>query len=187
MPTSTTIARTIASECLSPRIRRLDRKVTRIYDQARRPHKITAAQLNLLVMITVSGPIAAGKLAKAMDLERLTTKTRQAVTGNSQTARILAEQQDAAGQVMGSMVRGGTRGAVEDLISRAIMRAQGVNEDVAAIMGEYLFSTDPTAAAQFARRFPGGVPSIPPPLDYERNLLLNSLLRSAPLTMERPR
>lgn len=59
------IGRLIASECLSVRVRRLGRVVTRIYDAALAPHGVSTAQLNLLAAI------AAGDGARPVDLTRL--------------------------------------------------------------------------------------------------------------------
>lgn len=60
----------MATECFALRVRRLDRKLTRIYDEALRPHAITTAQFNLLVAISVSAPVAPGVVGSAMELER---------------------------------------------------------------------------------------------------------------------
>ncbi len=54
------------------RVRRLGRKLTRIYDDALRPHGVTIAQFNLLVAIGVSAPISPGVLGSAMELEKST-------------------------------------------------------------------------------------------------------------------
>jgi DNA-binding MarR family transcriptional regulator len=59
------VGRLIAAECLSVRVRRLGRVVTRIYDAALAPHGVNAAQLNLLAAI------AAGDGARPVDLTRL--------------------------------------------------------------------------------------------------------------------
>ncbi len=65
-------AETIANECLALRIRRLDRSLSRIYDDALRPHGLTIAQLGLLTALTLTGPIQPGKLGDILDLERST-------------------------------------------------------------------------------------------------------------------
>jgi DNA-binding MarR family transcriptional regulator len=66
------LAQRMANGCLGMRARRLNRLVTRIYDEALRPHGITAAQLNVLVGIAVSGPVQAAALGRALDLEKST-------------------------------------------------------------------------------------------------------------------
>lgn len=52
------------------RVRRLGRKMTRIYDDALRPHGITIAQLNLLTAIGVSASISPGVLSAGLELEK---------------------------------------------------------------------------------------------------------------------
>jgi DNA-binding MarR family transcriptional regulator len=63
-------ARQIAAQCLILRVRRLDRQLTRIYDEAMRHHGMTAAQFNLLVAIAVAAPVAPSALASVMELEK---------------------------------------------------------------------------------------------------------------------
>jgi DNA-binding MarR family transcriptional regulator len=65
-------AQRIARECIALRVRRLSRSVTRIFDEALRPHGLTTAQLNMLVAITLAGRIRPSELARALDLEKST-------------------------------------------------------------------------------------------------------------------
>ncbi|HEX9289364.1 MAG TPA: MarR family transcriptional regulator [Anaeromyxobacteraceae bacterium] len=62
----------IAEECIGMRVRRLSRTVTRIFDEALRPHGISTAQLNMLVAITRAGPLRPFELGRALDLEKST-------------------------------------------------------------------------------------------------------------------
>jgi DNA-binding MarR family transcriptional regulator len=66
------IGRLIASECLSVRIRRLGRLITRLYDAALAPHGVSAAQLNLLSAIAATGGVRAVDLARVLELEKST-------------------------------------------------------------------------------------------------------------------
>jgi DNA-binding MarR family transcriptional regulator len=66
------IGRLIASKCLSVRVRRLGRVITRIYDAALAPHGVGIAQLNLLSAIAASGGARAVDLARILDLEKST-------------------------------------------------------------------------------------------------------------------
>ena len=66
------IGRMIASECLSVRIRRLGRVITRIYDNALAPHGVRIAQLNLLAALAASGGMRAVDLARLLELEKST-------------------------------------------------------------------------------------------------------------------
>ena len=54
------------------RVRRLSRAVTRIFDEALRPHGISTAQLNMLVAITRAGALRPFELARVLDLEKST-------------------------------------------------------------------------------------------------------------------
>jgi DNA-binding MarR family transcriptional regulator len=71
-PDAGQIGRLIASECLSVRVRRLGRVITRIYDAALAPHGVNAAQLNLLSAIAASGGARAVDLARLLEVEKST-------------------------------------------------------------------------------------------------------------------
>jgi len=71
-PDAGQIGRLIASECLSVRVRRLGRVITRIYDAALAPHGVNAAQLNLLSAIAASGGARAVDLAQLLEMEKST-------------------------------------------------------------------------------------------------------------------
>ncbi len=54
------------------RVRRLSRVVTRKFDEALRPLGITPAQLSLLVIIELHGPVAPSAVARYLDIEKST-------------------------------------------------------------------------------------------------------------------
>lgn len=54
------------------RVRCLSRTLTRIYDDALRPHGLSTAQLNMLVAITRAGTLRPSELGRALDLEKST-------------------------------------------------------------------------------------------------------------------
>ena len=66
------LARRIASDCLAVRVRALHRRLSRLYEDALRPHGLTVAQLNLLVAVTALGGAAPGTLCQALELEKST-------------------------------------------------------------------------------------------------------------------
>ncbi len=70
--TNQAVAERIASECFIARTRLLSRTLTRIYDDALRPLGITAAQLNLLVVVAKRGPIGQNALSKFLSMEKST-------------------------------------------------------------------------------------------------------------------
>ncbi len=65
-------ARIIAGQCLAIRARRLERGLTRIYDRALRPHGLSAAQLGVLVAVTLAGDVQPKRLGEILDLEKST-------------------------------------------------------------------------------------------------------------------
>ncbi|MCG8425093.1 MAG: MarR family winged helix-turn-helix transcriptional regulator [Proteobacteria bacterium] len=62
----------ISSECLNLRARRLSRLITRIYDDALRPHGLKAPQLSLLAAIALMTPAKQSELGQVLDLEKST-------------------------------------------------------------------------------------------------------------------
>ena len=57
------------------RVRRLNRRVTAIYDRCVRPHGVTTAQVNILAAIVKLGPerATAAELSRTLELEPSTT------------------------------------------------------------------------------------------------------------------
>ncbi|MBX6365281.1 MAG: winged helix-turn-helix transcriptional regulator [Gemmatimonadetes bacterium] len=66
------LAAAIRDECLALRVRRLNRRITRIYDAALRPHGVSTAQLNVLVALAFAGDARATDIARALALEKST-------------------------------------------------------------------------------------------------------------------
>ena len=62
----------IARDCLASRARRLERLLTRIYDDALRPHGLTGSQLGMLVAIQLSGATSAAAIGRRLNLEKST-------------------------------------------------------------------------------------------------------------------
>ena len=69
-PVPADLARRIASECLAMRLRRLQRVVGGMYDDALRPHGLTTAQLNLLVAIECLPEATPGAVCALLELEK---------------------------------------------------------------------------------------------------------------------
>ncbi len=70
--TSHRLAAEIARDCMATRVRGLERKLTRIYDDALREHGLTGSQLGMLVAIQLSGPTTAAAVGRRLDLEKST-------------------------------------------------------------------------------------------------------------------
>jgi DNA-binding MarR family transcriptional regulator len=62
----------VREECLAFRVRRLNRRVTRLYDAALRPFGLTTAQFNMLVALGLGLDLKASDLVRALDLEKST-------------------------------------------------------------------------------------------------------------------
>lgn len=62
----------IASDCMASRVRRLERQLTRIYDDALREHGLTGSQLALLVATQLIGKTTAADVGRRLDLEKST-------------------------------------------------------------------------------------------------------------------
>jgi DNA-binding MarR family transcriptional regulator len=65
-------AAAIAQECLATRARRLDRTLTRLYNDALRPYGVTSTQLALLVGLSLQEPVRPGVLGRGVGLEKST-------------------------------------------------------------------------------------------------------------------
>jgi len=72
MPATTHQAAEIARDCMASRIRRLERQLTRIYDDALRGHGLTGSQLEILVATQLSGNTTAAAVGRILDLEKST-------------------------------------------------------------------------------------------------------------------
>lgn len=67
------MAAEIASECMATRVRGLERKLTRIYDEALRGHGLTGSQLGMLVAVQLCGTTTtAATVGRLLDLEKST-------------------------------------------------------------------------------------------------------------------
>src|SRR5262245_39347188 len=62
----------IVEECVAVRLRLLTRAVTKIYNQALRPHGLTVSQMNILVAVSYLGQAKQQEICKALHLEKST-------------------------------------------------------------------------------------------------------------------
>ncbi len=67
--TAQEVAQRVSSECIAMRSRRLTRQITRLYDEAMRPHGIKTSQVNILVGVARLGTVLPRVLAEALQLE----------------------------------------------------------------------------------------------------------------------
>ena len=66
------LARGMRRDCLAMRVRQLNRRITRLYDAALRPHGVSTAQLNVLVALALAGEARPTDIARALALEKST-------------------------------------------------------------------------------------------------------------------
>jgi DNA-binding MarR family transcriptional regulator len=62
----------ITAQCLVARVRLLNRKMTRIYDDALRPAGLKANQMGMLVVVAKHGPCTPGDVGAGLDMEKST-------------------------------------------------------------------------------------------------------------------
>lgn len=66
------IASATSDTCIATRVRQLSRIITRVYDDAMRPHKITASQFTLLTQLAQTDGITAAEIGLDLDIEKST-------------------------------------------------------------------------------------------------------------------
>lgn len=137
------VARTIASDCVGARIRMLNRKITRIYDEMIRPYGLKFSQMNILTIISLHEPISPADVGRALEIEKSTLSRNLAIMqsngwviilpgeGNSQLLRTTGpgrrlleeaasgwrEAQARVGRMLGSGTTTSIRQAVDRLIA----------------------------------------------------------------------
>lgn len=66
------IAQQMSQECVARRLRQVNRTITRLYDEALRPHGLTVNQLNILAVILSEKQIRPGQLGQTLGMEKST-------------------------------------------------------------------------------------------------------------------
>jgi DNA-binding MarR family transcriptional regulator len=62
----------LSTDCLSVRLRLINRVVGTIYDEALRPHAIKASQLNILVAVSAFGRVTSRQLCRVLHMDTST-------------------------------------------------------------------------------------------------------------------
>jgi DNA-binding MarR family transcriptional regulator len=70
--TNPTLAQTLGQECIAMRIRLISRAISRIYDEALRPHGLKASQLSILGVISLLGRAEPGEVCRILHLDAST-------------------------------------------------------------------------------------------------------------------
>ena len=79
----TQLAAEIARDCMASRVRRLERVLTRIYDDAMRAHGLTGSQLEILVATQLRGKTTAAAVGRILDVEKSTVSRNLARLGGA--------------------------------------------------------------------------------------------------------
>ena len=66
------IAQQMSQECVARRLRQVNRTITRLYDEALRPHGLTVNQLNILAIVISEKQIRPGQLGQTLGMEKST-------------------------------------------------------------------------------------------------------------------
>ncbi|MEL6354600.1 MAG: MarR family winged helix-turn-helix transcriptional regulator [Cyanobacteria bacterium J06627_28] len=66
------IAQQMSQECVARRLRQVNRTITRLYDEALRPHGLTVNQLNILAVVISEKQIRPGQLGQSLGMEKST-------------------------------------------------------------------------------------------------------------------
>ncbi|MEL7329193.1 MAG: MarR family winged helix-turn-helix transcriptional regulator [Cyanobacteria bacterium J06634_6] len=70
--TAQEIARQMSQQCVARRLRQVNRTITRLYDEALRPHGLTVNQLNILAVVISEKKIRPGQLGQILGMEKST-------------------------------------------------------------------------------------------------------------------
>jgi DNA-binding MarR family transcriptional regulator len=62
----------IARECIAVRLRMINRVVTKLYDEALRPHGVRISQMNILVVVARQGATTPARIAERLYLDKST-------------------------------------------------------------------------------------------------------------------
>jgi DNA-binding MarR family transcriptional regulator len=118
---SARLAETAAQRCIAMRIKRLNRLITRRYDEALRPHGLTVGQLNLLAVVARMGQATPVELGKFLDLEKSTLSRNLRLLNTQGLLRSVAASTP-AGQVIELSAKG------ESLFIKAMQSWQQVQQ-----------------------------------------------------------
>jgi len=97
-------ARNIASDCVGARIRMLNRKISRIYDEMIRPHGLRFSQMNILTVVSLHEPIAPAEVGRKLELEKSTLSRNVALMQGKGWIEILPGESN--GQLLSTAVAG---------------------------------------------------------------------------------
>jgi len=122
-------ATVIVEECIAVRLRLLNRAVTKIYNQALRPHGLTVSQLNILVAVSYLGQAKQQDICKALHLEK-STLSRDLARMRERGWLTEGPGEDGRSSLLRVTAHGGK------LLQNAIPAWRQAQEEAAALLGE---------------------------------------------------
>lgn len=139
-PSTNPAVNEIANECLAMRLRLMNRKVTRIYDDALRPTGLRTGQLNILTVVAKLGFVSFGRVGKTLAMEKST------VSRNVERLRSLGWIKVLAGEDGRTRMLAVTKKG-EQVLEQALPLWRQAQEEAREMLGE----TGATVVRQAAR------------------------------------
>ncbi len=119
----------IVEECIAVRVRLLTRAVTKIYNQALRPHGLTVSQMNILVAASYLGQVKQGDICRALHLEK-STLSRDLARMRERGWVTEAPGDDGRSSLLRVTAQGGK------LLQKAMPAWQQAQQEATALLGE---------------------------------------------------
>ena len=119
----------IATNCLSVRLRLMNRKIGAIYDEALRPHGIKASQLNILVAVSAFGKVTSQQLCRVLHMD---TSTFSRAVARLKKNGLLQVEPSGEGKIL--QIEVAEKGLKK--IEQVYPDWQRAQEEAAAVLGE---------------------------------------------------
>jgi DNA-binding MarR family transcriptional regulator len=119
----------IVDECIAVRLRLLTRAVTKIYNQALRPHGLTVSQMNILVAVSYLGQAKQQEICQALHLEK-STLSRDLARMRERGWITEARGDDGRSSLLRVTARGGK------LLQKALPAWQEAQQQATTLLGE---------------------------------------------------
>ena len=119
----------IATQCLSVRMRLLNRMVNSIYDTALRPHQVKASQMNILVAVAFSGMTTSMELCQLLQMD---TSTFSRALTRLRSNQWLVTEPSGDGKILNIVISKGGLNKIEEVFPEW---KQAQNE-VAELLGD---------------------------------------------------
>ncbi len=110
--TSTKIMKRLADQCLSVRLRLLNRMVNSIYDTALRPHHVKASQMNILVAVAYTGETTSKELCSYLQMD---TSTFSRALSRLRNSHWLVSEPSGDGRILSIKITREGRNKIEEI------------------------------------------------------------------------